>query len=294
MVSVASPRITTRSARSPRAELIRRFASDRSALFGLMIIAVIAIAGVGAPWLAPYDPNAQTLALRRAEPSPEHLLGMDELGRDILSRLMYGAGNTLVAGGMAVFVGLAFGVPLGLVAGYYGRYVEAVIMRAIDAMLAFPAFLLAIVIVAVLGPSLENATLAIGVAQVPAFTRLVRGSVLSVRENEFVLGAVAVGARGRAIMARHILPNVLPSIIVLASVSLANAVLSIAGLSFLGLGAQPPAAEWGVMLRSGREYIHGAPHLTGAPGVAIMALVLAFNLVGDGLRDALDPRLARR
>jgi peptide/nickel transport system permease protein len=283
-----------RTSRSPRADLIRRFASDRSALFGLLVITMIAIAGVGAPWLSPFDPNAQALQLRRAEPSPEHPLGMDELGRDILSRLMYGAGNTLVAGTMAVLVGAAIGVPLGLMAGYYGHYVGAVIMRAIDAMLAFPAFLLAIVIVAVLGPSLENATLAIGIAQIPAFTRLVRGSVLSVRENDFVMGAVAVGARGRRIMARHILPNVLPSIIVLSTVSLANAVLSIAGLSFLGLGAQPPAAEWGVMLRNGREYIRDAPHLIAAPGVAIMTLVLAFNLVGDGLRDALDPRLARR
>jgi ABC-type dipeptide/oligopeptide/nickel transport system permease subunit len=283
-----------RSSRSPRADLLRRFASDRSALLGLAIIAIIAIVGVAAPWLSPFDPNAQALQLRRAEPSREHVLGMDELGRDILSRLMYGAGNTLVAGTMAVLVGAAVGVPLGLIAGYYGRYVEAVIMRAIDAMLAFPAFLLAIVIVAVLGPSLENATLAIGIAQIPAFTRLVRGSVLSVREREFVMGAVAVGARGRDIMVRHILPNVMPSIIVLSTVSLANAVLSIAGLSFLGLGAQPPAAEWGVMLRSGREYIRDAPHLTVVPGVAIVALVLSFNLIGDGLRDALDPRLARR
>jgi ABC-type dipeptide/oligopeptide/nickel transport system permease subunit len=283
-----------RSSRSPRADLLRRFASDRSALLGLAIIAIIAIVGVAAPWLSPFDPNAQALQLRRAEPSREHVLGMDELGRDILSRLMYGAGNTLVAGTMAVLVGAAVGVPLGLIAGYYGRYVEAVIMRAIDAMLAFPAFLLAIVIVAVLGPSLENATLAIGIAQIPAFTRLVRGSVLSVREREFVMGAVAVGARGRDIMVRHILPNVMPSIIVLSTVSLANAVLSIAGLSFLGLGAQPPAAEWGVMLRSGREYIRDAPHLTVVPGLAIVALVLSFNLIGDGLRDALDPRLARR
>jgi ABC-type dipeptide/oligopeptide/nickel transport system permease subunit len=283
-----------RGSRSPQADLVRRFASDRSALLGLAIIAIIAIVGVAAPWLSPFDPNAQALQLRRAEPSREHVLGMDELGRDILSRLMYGAGNTLVAGTIAVLVGAAVGVPLGLIAGYYGRYVEAVIMRAIDAMLAFPAFLLAIVIVAVLGPSLENATLAIGIAQIPAFTRLVRGSVLSVREREFVMGAVAVGARGRDIMARHILPNVMPSIIVLSTVSLANAVLSIAGLSFLGLGAQPPAAEWGVMLRSGREYIRDAPHLTVVPGVAIVALVLSFNLIGDGLRDALDPRLARR
>jgi ABC-type dipeptide/oligopeptide/nickel transport system permease subunit len=273
---------------------MRRFASDRSALIGLAVIAVIALAGVGAPLLAPYDPNVQALELRRAVPSPEHLLGMDELGRDILSRLMYGAGNTLVAGTMAVVVGAVIGVPLGLVAGYYGRNVEAVIMRAMDAMLAFPSFLLAIVIVAVLGPSLENATLAIGIAQIPAFTRLVRGSVLSVRQNEFVTSAIAVGARGRRIMAYHVFPNVTPSIIVLSTVSLANAVLSIAGLSFLGLGAQPPSAEWGIMLRSGREYLRDAPHLTAAPGVAIMALVLAFNLVGDGLRDALDPRLTRR
>jgi ABC-type dipeptide/oligopeptide/nickel transport system permease subunit len=280
--------------RSPGREFLRQFASDRGAVLGLAIIVVIALAAVLAPLVAPYDPNAQELTLRRSEPSSQHLFGMDELGRDIFSRILYGASNTLVAGLSAMAIGLAIGVPLGLVAGYYGHLIEAVIMRAIDAMLAFPAFLLAIVIVAVLGPTLENATLAIGIAQVPAFTRLVRGSVLSVREREFVTAAVSVGARGTGIIVRHILPNVAASIVVLATVSLANAVLSIAGLSFLGLGAQPPAAEWGIMLRSGREYIRDAPHITIAPGIAIMLLVLSFNLVGDGLRDALDPRLARR
>ena len=270
---------------------MQRFARDRTALLGVAVLVLIVLAALTAPWLAPYDPAQQTLVQRRMAPTAAHPLGMDELGRDILSRLMYGAGTTVLSGVLAVAVGLGVGVPLGLVAGYYGRYVEAIAMRFIDGMLAFPAFLLAIVIVAVLGASLENATLAIGVAQIPAFTRLVRGSVISVKHNEYVVGAVAVGAAGGRIMARHILPNVLAPIVVLATVSLANAILSVAGLSFLGLGAQPPTPEWGVMLRSGREYIRDAPHITVVPGVAIMLLVLAFNLVGDGLRDALDPRL---
>lgn len=279
--------------RSLRRETLRRFASDRSALLGVFIIAIIALAAVAAPIFAPYDPTAQTLSQRRMPPSPGHLFGMDELGRDVLSRLMYGGGQTLVSGLLAVVIGVVIGVPIGLVAGYAGGFVEGVAMRFIDGMLAFPAFLLAIVIVAVLGPTLQNATTAIGIASIPVFSRLVRGQVLAVKGNEYVLGARSTGAPPSRILWRHILPNVLASIIVLATVQLANAILSIAGLSFLGLGAQPPTPEWGVMLRSGREYIQQAPHITIAPGVAIMLLVLSFNLIGDGLRDALDPRLRR-
>jgi peptide/nickel transport system permease protein len=279
---------------SPARELWHRFSADRSAVLGLAVVVLIILAGALAPVLAPYDPAAQLLELRRMGPSATHPLGMDELGRDVLSRLMYGAGSTLGAGVFAVAIGVAIGAPLGLVAGYYGRRVEAVVLRLVDAMLAFPAFLLAIVIVAVLGPTLENAVVAIGIAQIPVFIRVVRASALQVRNNEFVVAAVSVGAPARRIISRHIWPNVLPQVIVIATVSLANAILSVAGLSFLGLGAQPPAAEWGVMLSTGRQYIRDAPHLTIVPGLAIMALVLSFNLVGDGLRDALDPRLRGR
>lgn len=287
------PEATTRRYTSPRREMLGRFVRDRSAVLGFVIIAIIAFAAIAAPFLAPYDPTAQTLSLRRTAPSAAHLLGMDELGRDILSRLMYGGAQTLVSGVFAVLVGVVVGVPVGLIAGYSGGLVEATAMRFVDAMLAFPAFLLAIVIVAVLGPTLENATIAIGIATIPGFARLVRGSVLSVRQNEYVLSAVSTGAATPRILWRHILPNVLAPIIVFSTVALANAILSVAGLSFLGLGAQPPTPEWGLMLRSGREYIQEAPHITIAPGVSIMLLVLAFNLVGDGLRDALDPRLRR-
>ncbi len=274
-------------------ETARRFMRDRAAVLGLVIIALIVLAAITAPLLAPYDPIEQTLSLRRTPPSPQHLLGMDELGRDVLSRLMYGANQTLVSGVFVVLIGLVIGVPLGLVAGYAGGFVEGLAMRFVDGMLAFPAFLLAIVIVAVLGPTLQNATIAIGIATIPAFSRLVRGNVLSVKRNEYVVAAVSTGAPTGRILWGHILPNVSASIIVLSTVQLANAILSVAGLSFLGLGAQPPTPEWGLMLRSGREYIQQAPHITIAPGMAIMLLVLSFNLVGDGLRDALDPRLRR-
>lgn len=267
--------------------------TDRGALLGLVIISAVTFAAVFAQVIAPYDPAAQALAERRAGPSAAHLLGLDELGRDILSRLLFGAGATLPAGLAAVLVGSSIGVPIGLVAGYYGGFLEAALMRLIDAMLAFPAFLLAIVIVAVLGPTLPNAVLAIGIASIPAYARLVRGSVLTIKHRDFVTGAIAVGASDARLILKHVLPNVLAPIIVLSSLYLATAILAIAGLSFLGLGAQPPQAEWGVMLGSGRAFIREAPHITLAPGIAIMLLVLAFNLVGDGLREALDPRLRK-
>ncbi|MEA2661621.1 MAG: peptide/nickel transport system permease protein [Chloroflexota bacterium] len=274
-------------------EFWRRFSADRGALVGLAIVTVIVLVALLAPLIAPYDPTAQALELRRAGPSSAHPFGMDELGRDILSRLMYGAGNTLTAGLLTVSIGIVIGVPLGLIAGYYGGLLEAITMRAMDAMLAFPAFILAIVIVAVLEPSLQNAAIAIGISQIPSFTRLVRASTLAARHQDYVLGAVSVGSRSRRIIARHVLPNVLPPIVVFTTISLASSILSVAGLSFLGLGAQPPASEWGLMLRSGREYIREAPQMTIVPGVAIMLVVLAFNLVGDGLRDSLDARLRR-
>jgi ABC-type dipeptide/oligopeptide/nickel transport system permease subunit len=284
---------TPRSTRGRTRSAWSRFASDRLALLGATIILVVVLVAVFAPLLAPYDYTQQVLTARRAGPSLAHLLGQDELGRDILSRLVFGARATLLAGVLTVLVGGLIGVPLGLLAGFYGGYSEALIMRCIDGMLAFPAFLLAIVIVAVLGPSLVNATLAIGIASIPVYARLVRGTVLSARSEDYVLGARALGADNARIMLRHILPAVLAPVIVTASLSLATAILAVAGLSFLGLGAQPPEPEWGAMLGAGRTYIRDAPHITAAPGVAIMLLVVAFNLVGDGLRDALDPKLER-
>lgn len=266
---------------------------DPGALFAISMLLVFVASALLADFVAPYDPALQSLADRRMGPSGDYLLGTDGLGRDILSRLIFGARLTLTGSALAVTLSLSVGVPLGLMAGFRRGLIEASIMRAMDVLLAFPSFLLAIVIVAILGPSLQNAAIAVGVAGIPAFARLVRGSVLSVREREFVLAAVASGAGDVRLMTRYILPNVVAPILVLTTLSLGTAVLSIAGLSFLGLGAQPPSPEWGVMLRDGRDFLRQAPHITFMPGVAIMLLVLAFNLLGDSVQDRLNPTAHR-
>jgi peptide/nickel transport system permease protein len=273
---------------------VRALLADPGAMFGLAVLAVILIMALGADVLAPYDPTQQEITARRMGPSAEHLLGTDALGRDLLSRLMFGARATLFASALAVALSVSVGVPLGLLAGYRGGRVEAAIMRTMDVLLAFPSFLLAIVIVAILAPSLVNAAVAIGLAGIPSFARIVRGSVLSVRSREYVLSAIGSGAGNVRIMRKYVLPNVLAPIMVLTALALGTAVLSIAGLSFLGLGAQPPAPEWGVMLRDGRDFLREAPHITLWPGIAIMFLVLAYNLVGDAAQDQLNPRSERR
>jgi peptide/nickel transport system permease protein len=272
-------------------DLARRVRRHRSAMAGLLVIIALMVIATFAPWLAPHRPEIQNLPNRLAPPgSPGHVLGTDELGRDMLSRLLYGSRISLAIGIIVVLVAVGIGVPAGALAGYNPRY-DSVIMRLTDLMLSFPGILLALVIIAVLGPGLENAMLAVGLFSVPVFVRITRASILSVRELEYVSAARAAGARDVRILFRHILPNCLAPLLVQATFRVATSILTAASLSFIGLGAQPPSPEWGAMLATGRVNLYIAPHVTLYPGLAIFVTVLAFNLLGDGLRDVLDPRL---
>jgi peptide/nickel transport system permease protein len=271
----------------------RRLRRDRAALAGGVVIVALILCAIFAPWIAPYDYTAQNMANRYAPPGGANLLGTDALGRDVLSRLFYGARISLAVGVIAVGIAVGFGVIVGAVAGYVGGKVDLLLMWVMDLILAFPALLLAIAIASALGPSVTNAMIAIGIVNIPAFTRLVRSSVLTIRRQEFVDAARAIGAAATRIIALHVVPNVTAVVIVRATVALGFAILTEAGLSFIGLGAQPPDPSWGGMLNDGREAIRRAAHLTTIPGLCIMVTVLAFNLLGDGLRDALDPRLKR-
>jgi len=257
---------------------------------GVIILFYLAVAAF-APWLAPYDPYEINLDNRMQSPSIDHWMGTDDKGRDILSRIIYGSRLSMGVGFASVLFGAVFGIVLGLVAGYYGRWVDSIVMRIIDVMLAFPGILLALAIISALGPSLMNVTIAVGVFSVPLFARIVRGSTLEVKKLEYIDAIRSLGARDITIIFIHILPNILSPIIVQGSLRLATAILSAAGLSFLGLGAQPPSPEWGTMLSSGRDFLFSAPYMALFPGLAISILVLGFNIFGDGLRDALDPRM---
>jgi ABC-type dipeptide/oligopeptide/nickel transport system permease subunit len=268
-----------------------RFRRNRLALVGLALVLVLAASAVLAPWVAPYDPAHQSLIEKRARPGGKYVLGADEFGRDILSRVIYGSRVALLVGLLSAAIAVAAGLVLGTLAGFTGGWLDAVLMRGIEILLAFPYLLLALAIVAVLGPGALNTTIAVGIWGVPAVTRIVRGSVLVLRETEYVGAARALGAPGFALLRRHILPNIVPGLIVYATLFMANAILLEAALSFLGLGVQPPTASWGLMVSTGRDVLLVAPHVATVPGLAIMLAVLAFNLVGDGLRDALDPRL---
>jgi ABC-type dipeptide/oligopeptide/nickel transport system permease subunit len=241
--------------------------------------------------MAPYSPYQQSLAEKRKIPSQKHWLGTDEFGRDMLSRLIYGSRNTLFIGLLSVAIGLSIGTLFGLVAGYYGGIADHLIMRFIDLMLAFPYFLLAILIVATLGPGMINSTIALGIATVPDYSRVVRGAVLSIREKLFIQAEIATGSSDWRIIFHHVLPNVFAPIIVLGTLRLASSILGGAGLGFLGLGTGPPNPEWGVMLSGGRAFLLDAPHISLFPGAALSILVVSFNLFGDALRDILDPRL---
>ena len=254
----------------------------------------LALIAVFAPLLTPYDPYEMTVAQRLRPPSTEHWMGTDEFGRDILTRLVHGARITFQIGLISVAVGFLVGAPLGLLAGYAGRKVDLVISALTDILLAFPNFLLALAIVSALGPSLENAMIAVGVRTVPLFTRLVRASTIATRDLEFVTAARTVGAGHLRVLARHITPNILAPVIILATLEFPAAVLVAAGLSFLGLGAQPPAPEWGAMVNDGRPFLLTAPQLMIYPGLAISVVVIAFNVLGDGLRDLLDPGIVGR
>jgi peptide/nickel transport system permease protein len=269
----------------------RRFRRSRLAMIGLLIVALIMTAAALAPWLAPQDPAKQSLFEKRARPGGKYILGADEFGRDILSRVIYGARVALVVGLVSVGIALSLGLVLGSLAGFLGGWVDAGIMRGVEVLLAFPYLLLAIAVVSALGPGALNTTIAVGIWGTPPVTRIVRGAVLALRETEYVRAARALGAAGPALVTRHILPNILPTVIVYGTLFMANAILVEAALSFLGLGVQPPTPSWGLMVATGRDFLLITPHITTIPGLAIMLAVLGFNLLGDGLRDALDPRL---
>ena len=269
----------------------RRLRRSRGAMVGLGIVAFFAALAVFAPLAAPGDPIAQDLDARLLPPSRQHWLGTDDLGRDLLTRMIYGGRVSLTVGIVSVGLALAVGTLLGLLAGYYSGWSESLTMRMMDIMLAFPATLLAIFIVGVRGPGLNNAMLAIGVINIPIFARIVRGSVLRVRHEDYVEAARALGASQNRILGRHVLPNTLAPIIVQGTLGIGAAILEAAGLSFLGLGAQAPTPEWGAMLTNTREFLRDAPWAATFPGLAILFTVVGFNLLGDGLRDALDPRL---
>lgn len=271
-------------------DLFRR----RSAQIGGLIVLTLVLLALLAPWIAPYDPYAINVKDRLQPPSLTYPFGTDDLGRDLFSRVIYGARTTIQTGVVVVFIAASLGSLIGLISGYYGGLVDLIIMRVIDIMLAFPYILLALAIVATLGPSLQNALIAIGIAYVPGWARFVRGNVLAIGKQEYVTAALATGTRTRRIIRRHILPNILSSIIVLASLDFPAAVLSTAALSYVGLGAQPPTAEWGALLTGARSYMRTASWLVNFPGLAIFITMLGFNLLGNALRDTLDPKLRNR
>ncbi|MDF2067656.1 ABC transporter permease subunit [Bacillus sp. Cr_A10] len=266
---------------------------NKAAMVGGVIIFLYISLTFLAPILAPYDPYEINLQDKLQSPSLSHWMGTDDKGRDILSRILYGSRLSLGVGFSSVFFGAFFGIILGLIAGYYGKWLDTIISRCLDVMLAFPGILLALAIISALGPSLINVTIAVGVFSIPLFARIVRGSTMEVKKLEYIDAIRTLGANDLIIIFRHILPNILSPIIVQGSLRLATAILSAAGLSFLGLGAQPPSPEWGAMLSSGRDFIFSAPYMAVFPGLMISVLVLGFNLFGDGLRDALDPRMKK-
>lgn len=268
----------------------RRLARRPPAVVGLVIVLAFVVVAIAAPWVAPADPNATSWSAVRKAPSRAHLLGTDDLGRDVLSRVVWGARISMQAGVVSILFAMAVGVPAGLIAGYYRGAIDQAVMRLTDAWLSFPFLILAIGLVTILGPSLTNATLAIGLGATPTYVRLTRGLVLATREEDYVQAARALGARDPRLMGRHVLPNIVSSILVQATVSIPAAIIAEAVLSFLGLGVQPPTPSWGTMLNTAQAFLETAPWMAWWPGLAIFVLALSFNLAGDGLRDVLDPR----
>jgi peptide/nickel transport system permease protein len=279
---------------SQRFGILIRLSHHPSAIAGGVVLLVILALTLLAPWISPYDPLETFPRESRLGPSRDHWLGTDQLGRDNLSRILWGGRVSLMLGLIAVAIGGVSGTLLGLLAGYFRKYVELIIMQFIDILLAFPGFLLALAAVAVLGTGIYNVMIAVGIALIPGFARVVRGATLTVREMTYVESARVVGVPNALIIARYILPNVLAPIMVLATVDVAGAILTSAALSFLGLGAQPPKPEWGLMVNEGRRFLRDAWWISTFPGMAIMVAVIAINLVGDALRDVLDPRLRTR
>jgi peptide/nickel transport system permease protein len=275
---------------SPMRRALRRLKRRKGAVVGLVVIALFVILAVFAPLIAPYDPAAQSWTSVRKPPTWAHWFGTDDVGRDVLARIIFGARASLLAGVISVAIALSVGVPVGLAAGYVGGWFDALIGRITDAMLAVPFLILAIALAAFLGPSLTNAMIAIGVTTTPIFVRLTRGQVMAVKVEDYVEAARAIGNPRWRIALFHILPNILPALLVQATLSIAAAIIAEAALSFLGLGQQPPAPSWGSMLNSAQRFLTNAPWMAVWPGIAIFITVLSFNLVGDGLRDALDPK----
>lgn len=273
-----------------RERKIKNITKNAQIIVGVFIILLFVIVAVFAPLIAPMDPVEISVQRRFQPPSTEHFMGTDELGRDVFSRIIFGTRISLTVGVASTVIGAIFGVGFGIIAGYYGGKIDSLFMRFMDVMLAFPGILLALAIVAVLGSSTTNTIIAVSIFAVPSFARIVRGSVLGVKKLEYIEAIRAMGARDSRIIIRHILPNVMSPVIVQATLYVATAIVIAASLSFLGMGTQPPTPEWGTMLASGREFLRQAPHLTMYPGIMILIVVLGINLIGDGLRDALETK----
>ena len=275
---------------SPGRRALRKLLRRKAAVFGLCVVTLFVLVAVLAPWIAPYDPVKTSWTAIRKAPSALHWFGTDENGRDILSRIVHGASASLRAGVISVSIAVALGVPIGLLAGYRGGWIDAIISRVTDAMLACPFLILAIAMAAFLGPSLRNAMIAIGISATPIFVRLARGATMATMVEDYVEAARAVGNPRWRIALRHVLPNIVPPVLVQATLAIAMAIIAEASLSFLGLGQQPPAPSWGSMLNAAQRFLGQAPWMAIFPGLSIFFVVLAFNLLGDGLRDALDPK----
>ncbi len=279
---------------SPTRRALRRFLAHRLAVFGLVVVVLFVAVALAAPWVAPYDPIATSWTRIRKPPSAEFWFGTDENGRDVLSRVIWGARASLMAGVVSVLVAMLIGVPIGLIAGLSGKFVDAVISRFADAMLSVPFLILAIALAAFLGPALENAMLAIAISAAPVFVRLSRGMALEAKSADWFEAARSLGNPPWRTALVHVLPNIVPPLLVQGTLAIAEAIIAEAALSFLGLGQQPPAPSWGSMLNAAQRFLTQAPWMAIYPGLAIFLVVLAFNLLGDGLRDALDPRSQRR
>ncbi len=277
--------------RTPIGEFLRRFRRQHLALIALAVLLALVLSAVFAPWIAPYDPATPDYASVLDGPSAAHWLGTDAYGRDILSRIIWGGRVSLSVGFLSVALGGMVGIVIGLISGFFGGWLDGALMRLMDVLLAFPGIILAIGVVALLGPGIDNVIYSIAVFSVPVFARLVRGTTLALKQSLYVQAARSIGVGKMALMLRHILPGAMPGVIVYASLRLGTSILTAASLSFIGLGARPPSPEWGAMLADGRSFLGVADHLTLFPGLAIFVTVLAFNILGDGLRDALDQKL---
>ncbi len=282
--------VMSTASQSPARMAVRRFTSRPAAVGGLVVVVFFIIVAVFAPWIAPFDPIKTSWTMIRKAPSWVHWMGTDENGRDVMSRIIYGARASMTAGVISVTIATGVGVPIGLLAGFAGGKTDMIIGRLVDAMLASPFLILAIALAAFLGPSLQNAMIAIGITATPIFVRVARGATIDAATNDYVEAARALGNPPWRVAVRHVLPNIIPPVMVQATLAIAGAIIAEASLSFLGLGQQPPAPSWGSMLNSAQRFLTQAPWLAIFPGVAIFLVVLSFNLVGDGLRDALDPR----